>query len=141
MRTSGSTFIHQGERDRDLMKAFLSQINSCKRIYLPDILDATVNSPASRFWVTEERALSVIRRIQRGDSLQKMIPTKREMFHEIYRRVSEKMDKCPDLSLKEAVAAVVAGKAPKFYITVGTAKVIIHLIRKKARAKKGQRNR
>ncbi|MBQ1227467.1 MAG: hypothetical protein IIX79_05205 [Alistipes sp.] len=130
MRNSGSTFEYAKERNEDIMRAYVAQIQSSDVIKLPVVLDRVVNTPTKRFWVSPERAAIVVSRIIKGDSLIEMRPPRREMFFEIYRRVKLLRKEDPSASLYSLVFRVVQEPAPKFYLTPGSAKVIIHRVKK-----------
>lgn len=129
MRRKGSVACFKRDRDRELLRIFREKLSQCKGyIFLPDVLEATVNSPTSHFWVSSERAITMIHRIRKGSSLDNMRETRREMFFEIERRVMELEKK--GLSLEDAVLRTLDGGAPKFYITSKSAKILIHKIKK-----------
>ena len=94
--------------------------------------------PSKRFWVSAERAAIVISNMMRGDDLLNMRPTKREMFQEIYHRIKILQEQNPRMSIYEMALKVVQEPAPKFYITAGSAKVIIYRIRKQWHKKRSQ---
>lgn len=123
----------QHERDDDLMRAFQKELAGRPHILLPEVLNAVVSSPSKRFWVTSERAAIVIYNMMKGDELEHMRPLKRKMFREIYRRVMKLKANYPQLSIPILTEQVVAEPAPEFYITPGSAKVIISRIRKRRR--------
>lgn len=130
MKHQGATFIYDKERNEDLMRAYRSAMLDCDAIRMPNIYKRVVNSPAKRFWVSEERAAIVISRMFKGDNLDGMRPTKKEMFNEIYRRVIKLQEKYPALTTYELVFKVVQQPAPKFYLTAGSCKVTICKIKK-----------
>ena len=141
MKNFGSKFEHEQERNDDIMRAYIFQIRSCDNIYLPQVLKRVVNMPSKRFWVSAERAAIVVSSMMKGNTLESMRPTKREMFEEIYRRVMEMKEKCPYSSIYELTSYVVEEPAPKFYLTPGSAKVIIHRAKKQWHEKRKQRLR
>ena len=112
------------------MRAYREAISECKVIHMPDIFRAVVNKASERFWVSEERAAIVISHIMRGGKLHNMRPLKQEMFREIHRRVMVLKEQNPDMSLNQLAFFAVRQKAPKFYLTPGSAKVIICKIKK-----------
>ena len=138
MKHHGSNFEYAEERNDDIMKAYMQEIGRCEKIYLPHILDAVVNTPTKRFWVSAERAAIVISKMMRGDTLMSMRPARREMFQEIYRRMKLLQKENPSMSINEMALQVVQQPAPKFYITAGSAKVIINRIRKQWYKKRSQ---
>lgn len=131
MKKRGSKSTHEHQRNSDLMRAYRNEVAKAGNVYLPDLLRRVVNSPSVRFWVSSERAAIIIARMDKGDPLAEMGPLKREMYGEIYRRVQEMRGMYPDMPLSHLAEIVVLTPAPKFYLTPGSAKIIIHKIRKK----------
>lgn len=129
MKHFGNTLEFTRQRNDDIMRAFRHQISVSKSIRLPDIYQRVAQSPASRFWVSEERAAIVISRMVAGKPLPRMLPTKREMFDEIYRRYLLMKPHHPDISLPELVSIIVNQPAPKFYFTARTVGEFIYRIR------------
>ena len=134
MKKKGTISQLRHERDEDLMRAFQREVAGRPHILLPEVLKAVVASPSKRFWVTSERASIVIYNMMNGDNLENMLPLKRKMFREIYRRVMKLKKNYPQLSISILTEQVVAEPAPEFYITWESAKVIISRIRKRRRA-------
>jgi len=133
MKKPGSNFEYERERDDDLLRVYRDTIHAADHIRMPDILDVVVNSPSKRFWVSEERAAVVVARMLKGDTCPHMRPQKREMFGEILRRVEHLRESNPGMTIAMLVFHVVRQPAPKFYLTPGSAKVILSRIRKKRR--------
>ena len=125
MKHKGSKFEYEDERDKDLMRAYHEQLESCDTIVLSDIFRNVVAMPSARFWVSEERAAVVIGSMLRGDELEKMRTNAREMYFEIYKRVVSEREKYPDKSIAEIVFNVIRQPAPKFYLTPDSARVIV----------------
>lgn len=142
MKHIGSKCEYAEERNNDLMRAYIEELESCDNIVLPQVFSRVVNKPSKRFWVSAERAAIVVSSMMRGNSLNTMqYTTRREMFFEIYRRVSELKEKYPEKSIYELTCQVVLEPAPKFYLTAGSAKVIIHRTKKRWYEKRMQRLR
>lgn len=122
MKSYGSVLAFTRERNAALLKAYIEQIDTVGFIRLSEIGEKIVNSPAPRFWVSEERAAVVVSAIMRGKPvLETMRPTKREMFKEIYRRVVALKKEHPDWKLCQSVFKVVNSPAPKFYMEPSSA--------------------
>lgn len=141
MKHNGSVFEYAQERNDDIMRAYIEQIDSCESINLPQVFSRVVNMPSKRFWVSAERAAIVVSNIMRGDTLPNMRRTKRDMFFEIYRRVMELREKYPAKSILQLTCIVVQQPAPKFYLTAGSAKVIICRAKRSWYEKRKQRLR
>lgn len=120
-------FTHQ--RNDDLMRAFKFHIKNASHIFLPDIFSLVAESPAERFWVSEERAAVVISALIAGRPLPKMRPNKKEMFHEILNRFLVLKQQRPNQSISSIVSEIVHQPAPKFYLTPRTVGEIIFRIK------------
>lgn len=131
MKHNGAVMEYAGERMHDLMRAYDEYISSCEYISMPDVYAKIVNMESSRFWVSDIRATQVIYAMMRGVQLKRMRPLKREMFEEIFRRVMALKKKRPELTVRNCCAIVVAQPAPKFYLTPGSAKIMVCKARKK----------
>lgn len=136
MKTFGSLSEHAEARTHDLLRAYFACLDSCKHINMADVFIRVVNLPASRFWVSSSRAAVVVAAIMRGDKLLYMRPNKREMFFEIHRIAMELKTKHPQWSLSRLVQCAVRSRAPKFYLSPGSARALILKGRKKWFAEK-----
>ena len=108
MKHNGAVMEYADERMRDLMRAYDEYISSCEYVRMPDVYA-----------------------MMRGVPLKGMRPLKREMFEEIFRRVLALRKKRPELTVRACCCVVVAGPAPKFYLTPGSAKIMVCKARKK----------
>jgi len=131
MKCHGAIMEYAEERMKDLMRAYDEYISSCKQIRMDEVYSSIVSMASRRFWVSDERAVQVICSMLKGGHLGKMRPLKREMFEEIFRRVIDMHQKSPELTLKECCSLVVSSPAPKFYLSPGSAKVMVCKARKK----------
>lgn len=125
MKHHGTKFEYEDERNHDLMSAFHRLIEEADYISLADIYNKVVHCPSVRFWVSEERAAIVISRMLKGDDLHYMSRSKQAMFREIFKRAQEIRKANPDITLFDVAFRVVRQPAPCFYLTPGSAKVII----------------
>ena len=117
MKYFGSILEFTRARNIDLMRAYREKLAEASIIVMPVIFELVAESPASRFWVSEERAAIVMRR------------NKREMFEEIYRRFIIMKQEFPDKSVYELVTNIVNQPAPKFYLTPRTVGEFIYRIK------------
>ena len=131
MKHHGAIMEYAEERIKDLMRAYDEYISSCVHIRMPDVYAAIVNMESMRFWVSEIRATKIIYAMLRGVPLKGMRPLKREMFEEILKRVLDLKKRRPELTIRECCCIVVAQPAPKFYLTPGSAKIMVCKARKK----------
>lgn len=131
MRGKGSSAYYAEERIDDLMTTFTRLLSTYDGYIDPeDLFRRVVEMPSRRFWVSAERAAIVLSKMEKGDDLSSMGTTRREMFHEIYRRAKILQEKDPTLSIRQLAIQVVYQEAPKFYLTPDSARVIIYKARK-----------
>lgn len=137
MRKKNTKFEYQEQRDSNLLEVFNREFRkaSCP-CNLDEVYKRTVNSPCKRFWVSEEWATKVISSMIRGKPIDGFSKNKRDMYIEIYNRVEEIRLHNPELKLSTIVEEVVSSPAPCFYMTYGSAKVLLHKYRKKCREKR-----
>lgn len=142
MKHRGSLMEYSQERSDDLMRAYDEYISACDYIRMPDVYACIVNMPSRRFWVSDIRAALVVSAMMRGEPvLDCMWPTKREMYMEIHRRVAEMSKAYPEMRVSELCAKVVCQPAPKFYLTPGSAKIMVCKARKEWMKRKAARLR
>lgn len=131
MKQPGTKIEYSEERVRDLMRAHDEYIDSCKYISMTELYKTIVDKPSKRFWVSETRCALVVSAMIRGeDVLDTMWPAKREMFQELYGRVMVLKRQYPNKTLIELCTMAIYQEAPKFYLSPGTAKVMISKYRK-----------
>lgn len=129
MKYFGCILDFTQQRNADLMRAFRHQLALSDFIVMPNIFELVADSPASRFWVSEERATIVISAMAAGKPLPRMRHNKREMFDEIYCRFLIERKANPNKSTYELVAKIVNQPAPKFYLTPRTVGEFIYRIK------------
>lgn len=129
MKYFGSILDFTKERNADLMRVYHEKLTEASIIVMPVIFQLVADSPASRFWVSEERAAIVISAMAAGKPMPRMRNNKREMFGEIYHRYLVMREDYPDKSVYELVAKIVNQPAPKFYLTPRTVGEFIYRIK------------
>lgn len=117
------------QRNDDIMRAYREQLALADYIIMPEIFEKVADSPAQRFWVSEERAAVEVSRMLVGKPFARMRANKREMFEEIFRRYLALRGLHPDKSLLELVSIIVHQPAPKFYLTPRTVGEFIYRIK------------
>ena len=117
------------QRNDDIMRAYREQLALANYIIMPEIFKKVAESPAKRFWVSEERAAVEVSWMLVGKPFSRMRTNKREMFKEIFRRYIALRDLHPDKSLFELVSIVVHQPAPKFYLTPRTVGEFVYRIK------------
>lgn len=125
----GSIMDFTSERNDDIMRAYREQLALANYIIMPDIFAKVAESPAKRFWVSEERAAVEISRMLVGKPFSRMRDNKREMFQEIFRRFLALRELHPKKSIFELATIVVNQPAPKFYLTPRTVGEFIYRIK------------
>ena len=130
------------ERSDDLMRVYDEYLASCEYISMPEVYNTIVNMPSRRFWVSDIRAALVVSAMIRGEArLERMCKSKREMYEEIHRRVLLLLEVHPHKTTSELCAMVVIQPAPKFYLTPGSAKIMVCKARKEWIRRKQQKLR
>jgi len=129
MRKKDCIFEYKEEHEKDFIRAYREFASQYRFKNMSDLFDTLVKMPSRRFWVSEERATTVIAAMFRGDTLSSMRPTTRAMYREIFQRCTEILHSDSTVPLRKAVAAVVRQPAPSFYMTPGSAKVLFYRIR------------
>lgn len=131
MKHRGSVLEFATLRNNELMRTFRLTLAEQSFIDIYKVAQIVVNSPCSRFWVSEERATIVISDMLKGRPvLSNMHPLKREMFLEIYHRVLELRKDNRNTRLYNLVFDVVNSPAPKFYLQPRSAIQYIYKIKK-----------
>lgn len=136
MKYLGSSAYFTRQRNADLMRVFRQKLAEATVVRMPEIFRQVAESPASRFWVSEERAAIVIAAMEAGRAIPEMIPSKREMFREIYRRYRELRRTHPLMDIIELASIIVNQPAPSFYFTPRSVGEIIYRIRRQPRVRK-----
>lgn len=134
MKKKGSKSEFAGQRNSELEAAF-RRIAAMRHVTTTDeIFRRVAASPASRFWVSEQRAAEVIGRMLKGDRLDTMRPKRREMFLKILELVLEYRRAHPVATISSAAWYAVNSPAPEFYITPESARVIFCRSRRNRRS-------
>ena len=133
---SKGKFAMAKEKEQDLVDACRSIYREAHgRIHFNELGQRLAEHPASRFWVSAETAYVVIKRMLAGAHIETMRDSKRRMYEEIYRRVVKMRNQEPQKSLQDIVECVVEQPAPSFYMTPGTAYVVLSRTMRKRRRK------
>lgn len=131
MKKPGCTLDFTHQRDKELFSAYQRIIKESSYINIFVVSRQLVSTPCSRFWVSPERAASVVSAMLGNRiCLNLMRLTKQAMFREIARRVVAMCAVHRDLTFTEAVRRVVYSPAPQFYMTPRTAMEAIYKYKK-----------
>ena len=134
-----TSFEYNEDRARDLLKVFKREFEICDCLGMMEVLKIVIDSPAERFWVSEERALRVVSSMYRRPLPDKCNRLKREMFEEIKQRCEQLLDVHPDWPLSRRIYYVVGRPAPKFYLSLSSAHAILTEYQRKCRKEQMQR--
>lgn len=131
MKHKGNKVDFLKQRDAELMRVFKAALHDADHIDMDEIGRKMVETPCSRFWVSEERATAVISAVMRGEPiLQTMRGERKEMFEELADRVSRLRTGQPQTPLYDIVLKAVHSPAPKFYLTARYAMQVIYRMKK-----------
>ncbi len=136
-----TSFEYGDERGRNLLEVFNGELGAMPGEKIEKVLERAVNRPARRFWVSEERAVRVVSSMERRGLPAGGHPLKREMFEEISRRCRALAVEHPEWSLSRRVYHVVNNEAPRFYLSVSSAHVIVCKERRRCRREQERRLR
>ena len=141
MRPKGSQLSYREDRDQELYRAFKAALPNFQRedsSYDYDAaITAAINTPSSRYWISEGKAYNMIRWITDDPSrLDNMFAEKRLMYKSLidtYNRLRN--DPANDDLTNVQVAYLASDEpAPSFFMGVSNAKQIIQRIRRAARS-------
>ena len=133
MKKQGSTSDFTDDRNRELHRRFMDILRTSRGVALRDMFGMAASRPASRFWVSEQRAAIVVSAMLQGRSLGRINQKRREMYEEITRRVKRVLAYHPEMTLLAACSEVIYQEAPEFYLTDESARCIIYRTRKSRR--------
>lgn len=120
-------------RDAELLTKYKEIINETDDLGWENVYRTLAESPASRFWVSEQRALEAVRAILSGHR-PCTSRLRKEMYETIKERALHLYGSHEVSTLEEAVAEVVNSPAPKFYITPISAMTIVSRTKKQKAA-------
>ena len=119
------------QRSHCLLQNFRESIARQSVISIKKAFQDASSAPAPRFWVSEARATRIISLMlkDKEDVLSAMLPEKRRMYVEIFRRVKKMMKENPEMPLGDIVFEVVNSKAPESYISWHYASILVNSLR------------
>ncbi len=124
MKKKGCTSDFIPQRNSELRAAFFNQDAYSTA---DPVMQKTVKSPASRFWVDPERARDVISRMEKDPSSTKgMLPERQRMYKDLYKRYQEIRRQFPQHNKIEAVTIAIYAGAPEFYLSPSRARYIVY---------------
>ena len=129
MKKIGSVCDYINDRDKELYHRYREALATAQTIKLDDILLSVIHSRTSRLWLSENRAAEIIKSFLRADGKFKPNPKRAEIYSEVWRRYRRPRGNRPNDAFSDIVFDVVNSPADSFYLTIGSAKVIICKIR------------
>ncbi|MDE7160777.1 MAG: hypothetical protein K2O24_08060 [Muribaculaceae bacterium] len=114
-------------RDAELLRTFdrlMQEAPAGKSV--ASLFERLVEQPASRFYVSELRAIRVITAMRRGSLRPGSSRSRGRMYAEVNRRVERLLAASPEMSLADAVVEVVNSPAPEFYMEPASARVTVY---------------
>lgn len=134
MRHKGSVCDYNEERDEALRKLFVRKLAERRWRRVDDIFVAMRECGAPRFYVSEMRALSVLRHRRRTGEFPVMGACRLELYEELWKRYCERRVEQPGADDYDIVFDIVNSPAPSFYLTVRSLRTILYRARRKSRA-------
>lgn len=131
MRKIGATFELKERKEKELLATFRENLYNMLGRPFREIMQATITSPSSCFWVSEERATDVIEDLLKGKHVVFKRDTSRRMYEEILARVVRMQKHNPEMPLRTIIRKVIEQPAPEFYITPESAHILLHYLRHK----------
>lgn len=136
MKKTNSTAEFKKEREAEVLRAYRAAASIAPTENLQQLSARIARMPASRFWVSSERACAVVSCMARGiDVLGAMRPTKQRLYREIYSRI----DHADPRPLCARVEEAIYSPAPEFYMEPLTICDIIYKTLR-ARRRNGKRD-
>ena len=129
LKKFGSVCDYIEQRNKELYRTYHEAIASAQTIHLDELLLKVINSPTSRLWLSEYRAAEVVKEFLRNGGKCKQHQKRNEMYNEVWRRYQKLVKERPNDSFANIIFDVVNSPADSFYLTIGSAKVIICKIR------------
>lgn len=127
MKHLGNSCEFNIERDRELLQAFHRNLSSGNFRSTEEAFFNAATHSASRFWVSERRASYVVGKMIADPSFtDSMLPKRREMYLEIFRRFEAARREYPEASIYSLVFDIVNSPAPEFYLTPKSARIILY---------------
>ncbi len=127
------------QRRQELLLRFREKLAEKSKLTVKRVFEETAQTPASRFWVSEERAANVIYLLDKGERvLDNMFEEKREMYLEIYRRYLELRKKYPEATVIQLVGEIVNQPAPRHYLSAERVRSLVNEEKRRNRLKMKQ---
>lgn len=126
MKKRGNISLHTSQRNEEICRIFKNCIGNPDCRNITDIFKVVARQPASRFFVSEERALQIISQKRTSGRWPINSPTRLRLFKDLEKIVNKIIARTPDISLNDAVWEAVNSPAPSLYLTPGSCRTIIY---------------
>ncbi len=151
---NGNRNPYTDQRDKELLRAYRrakeSLLKSKGFVLRAEALDLARSSPCSRYFVSEQRASIVIRKLiafdryiaslqsneplqMSEDPLRDMLYMRRRMFSHLSLQYKKLRDENPDCTHEELVTMACACPAEEFYLTIDSTRAILNSVLVNAR--------
>lgn len=138
MKHIGSITEFYFDRMDAIMRVYDQIISQSSHIIMPEVYNQISQAPAPRFYVSDERALAVIKLLAKGDPLNQMNPLKAQMFRDLANIVNTLPNSIP---LVDRITQAIHHPAPSFYLSPGSIKIMVCKYRNKWTARKMEKLR
>lgn len=125
MKKKGSVCDFSQERNDALKEVYYKLLREMRSCSVAEIHKAMAKHPAPRFYVSEMRALTVVRHRQRTGEFPVMLGSRIRMFEEIWRRYELRRALDKESSDLDIVFDIVNSEAPGFFLTPGSIRTIL----------------
>lgn len=143
MRRKGATSQISKERNRDLYERYCvlvkRHLSLYGRICKTLIFRQLVNSPAKRYWISSERAYSVISQIRKGTLDVKPSKSICRLYYALYDDFVQYKEQHPEMPDTRIMEEVIQMPAPCFGLEPRVADIIIRKISKQCQKEKIRR--
>lgn len=140
IKHKGSVSEFKMQREKELLTAYKLQLSNPQHTKVDMIFwNAVAKTPATRFWVSVDRAVEVIGKMIRGEDVHTKRRKNKEMFEHLFAAVLKEKEQNPHGKLTHLVERAIRTPAPEMFITAGVAKKIVTRIRRRMKATTLQR--
>lgn len=126
MKKKGNVCDYTSQRNAELCASFRRHIHEASFIDLDVIFRKVASSPASRFFISEQRANLIIADKRRSGAWNVRNPQRLEMLREIERIANTLFRSGRYTRFADAIFDAVNSPAPSFYLTPRSARTIIY---------------
>lgn len=137
----GSCVDYADQRDAFLKYVYRKMIAKCRYIRVKEIMALIVKEPAPRYWISEQRATSIVKQYIKGIKPPENHSPKlhKRLYDSLYQRYLQERAKRPDDTIYMIMFDVVNSPAPESFITPQSAEILLSRYRKRL-AKRASNN-